>query len=81
MLVRTAPFELTARRIGARQKKKQAPHFRAYKPVRVVRSPQTLHGGRARHVHPKGVNHHFSIQFVVFQLGGNLDFLATAGIN
>ena len=44
--------ERTTCRIGVWQKKTNT-IFSHLQPVRVVRSPQTLHSGRARHAHPK----------------------------
>jgi len=66
MIVRTMHLvERTARRIGAWQK---TPHFRTCSRRALFDLLQTLQGGRARR---KGVNH-FSIQFIVFPLGGKM---------
>jgi len=47
--------------------------FSHLQPARIVLSPQTLHGGRARRAHPKSCQP-FSIQFIVFSRGQNVDF-------
>ena len=49
----------------------QTPYFRTYSRC-VVRSLQTLHGGRARRAHHKRCQPFFSIQFIVFPLGGKM---------
>ena len=65
--------ERTTCRIGAWQKKTNT-IFSHLQPVRIVRSPQTLHSGRARHAHPKRFQPFFD-PVHSFSVGGqNVDF-------